>query len=152
MSLRILLALATLKDLRVFAWDVDSAYLHGRIDNDIYISFPDGYSKLGRVGKVNKVLYGLLEATCVWREDLEEKLKTLGFTAIDTHVDGGTGIFSSEEEELKLKADIQRFYKIKEKDTSRLFKVLGIQQKILNRGQSNYHNPNISTLYSSGST
>src|SRR5882724_9234832 len=27
-SLRILLALATLKDMRIFAWDVDSAYLH----------------------------------------------------------------------------------------------------------------------------
>ena len=49
-----------------------------------------------------------------------------GITAIDTHVDDGTGICSSEEEELKLKADIQRFYKIKEKDTSKPFKVHGI--------------------------
>ena len=31
-SLQLLLALAALKDLRVFTWDVDSAYLHGKID------------------------------------------------------------------------------------------------------------------------
>jgi len=46
-----------------------------------------------------------------------------GFTAIDTHVNDGTGICSSEEEESRLKAGIQKFYKIKEKDTSKPFKV-----------------------------
>jgi len=89
------------------------------------------------------VLYGLLEAAQVWHKDLEEKLKTLGFSllesnpgvflrkskkgiiAIDTHVDDGTGICSSEEE-LDLKTGIQKFYKIKEKDTSKPFKVLGL--------------------------
>src|SRR5882724_5425087 len=106
-SLRLLLALAALKDLRVFTWDVDSAYLHGKIDHEIHIKLPDGYNKLGKVGKLNKALYGLPEAACVWREDLKEKLKTLGYvplesdtgiSAIDTHVDNGTGICSSEEE------------------------------------------------------
>jgi len=42
------------------------------------------------------------------------------------HVNNGTGICSSEEEEFNLKAGIQKFYKIKEKDTSKPFKVLGI--------------------------
>jgi len=60
-SLRLLLALAALKDLRVFAWDVNSAYLHGKIDHDIYVAFPGGYGKPGKVGKLNKALYGLLE-------------------------------------------------------------------------------------------
>jgi len=45
--------------------------------------------------------------------------------AIDMHVDNGTRICSSEEE-LDLKASIQKFYMIKEKDTSKPFKVLGI--------------------------
>ena len=45
---------------------------------------------------------------------------------VDTHMDDGMGICSSEEEESKLKARIQKFYKIKEKDTSKPFKVLGI--------------------------
>jgi len=38
-----------------------------------------------------------------------------GIIAIDTHVDNGTGICLSEEEEDELKASIQEFYKIKEK-------------------------------------
>src|SRR5882724_803182 len=143
-SLRILLALVTMKNLRIFAWDVDSAYLHGKIDHDIFIKLPKGYKKPNKVGKLNKALYGLPEAARVWCEDLEAKLKTLGFsplgsdtgafisktqtsfTAIDTHVDDRMGICSSEEEESQIKSGIQRFYKIKEKDTSKLFKVLGI--------------------------
>jgi len=48
-----------------------------------------------------------------------------GFAAIDTHVDDGTGICLSEEE-TRIKSGIQNFYKIKEKDTSKPFKVLGI--------------------------
>jgi len=138
------LALATLRDLHIFAWDIDSAYLHGKMDHDLYINLPDGYNIPGRVGKLNKALYGLPEAAHIWHEDLEEKLKSLGFsplesdpgvflhksdkgiTAIDMHVDDRTGICSSEEEELDLKAGIQKFYKLKEKDTSKPFKVLGM--------------------------
>ena len=46
--------------------------------------------------------------------------------AMDTHVDDGTGICLSEGEDSKLKDSIQKFYKIKEKDTTKPFKVLGI--------------------------
>jgi len=143
-SLQILLVLVTIKDMRIFAWGVNSAYLHGKLNHNIYIEFPDGYGKPGKVSKLNKALYGLPQAARVWCEDLEDKLKLLGFsplgcdtgvflnksptsfTAIDTHVDDGTGIFSSEEEEVSLKVRIQKFYKIKEKDTSKPFKVLSI--------------------------
>jgi len=114
------------------------------MDHDLYINLPDGYSKQGKVRKLNKALYGLPEAARVWHEDLEEKLNTLGFSplesdpgvflcksnkgiiAINMHIDDGTGICSSKEEELELKAGIQKFYKIKEKESSKPFKVLGI--------------------------
>ena len=49
-----------------------------------------------------------------------------GMTVIDTHINNGTGICSSKEEELYVKTGMQKFYKIKEKDTSKPFKVLGI--------------------------
>ena len=105
----------TIRDLRIFAWDVDSAYLHGKLDHNIYITFPDGYDRPGKVAKLNKALYGLPEAARIWRKDLEDKLRSLGFaplgsdwgvflwksaagiTAIDTHVDDGMGICLSEE-------------------------------------------------------
>ena len=117
------------------------------MDHELYINLPDGYDKLGKVGKLNKALYGLPEEACIWHEDLEEKLNSLGFSplesdpgvflcnsdkgiiAIDMHIDDGMGICLSEEEELDLKANIQKFYKLKEKDTSKPFKVLGILVK-----------------------
>ena len=88
-SLRILLMLATLKDLHIFAWDVDSAYLHGRINHDVYIRLPDGYQKPRKVSKLNKPLYGLPEAAHAWCEDFEEKLRLLGFTPLRSD----TGVF-----------------------------------------------------------
>jgi len=42
------------------------------------------------------------------------------------HMDNGTGICLSKEEESRLKAGIQKIYKIEEKDTSKPFKVLSI--------------------------
>jgi len=63
---------------------------------------------------------------------------------IDTHIDDSMGICSSEEEELRLTPIIKRFYKIKEKDTSKPFKVLGIlvtrdtHQGTLNLSQAKY--------------
>jgi len=70
--------------MRIFAWDVDSAYLHGKMDHDLYNNLPDGYSKQGKVRKLNKALYGLPEAARVWHEDLEEKLNTLGFSPLES--------------------------------------------------------------------
>jgi len=61
------------------------------------------------------------------------------------HVDDGTGTCLSEEE-LDLKAGIQKFYKIKEKDTTKPFKVLGIlvtrdtHEGMLKISQSEYMN------------
>jgi len=60
-SLWILLALATIKNMRIFTWDVDSTYLHGKIEHNIYVALPNGYEKPGKVGKLNKALYGLPE-------------------------------------------------------------------------------------------
>jgi len=56
-------SLTTIKDMRIFTWDINSAYLHDKINHNIYINFPDGYGKPGKVGKLNKALYGLPEAT-----------------------------------------------------------------------------------------
>jgi len=49
------MALAALKTAYLRG-DVDSAYLHGNLDHDIYIALPDGYRKPEKVGKLNKAL------------------------------------------------------------------------------------------------
>ena len=83
------MAFTTLKDMQVFAWDVDSAYLHGRIDYDVYVTLPDGYGKPGKAGWLNKAIYGLPEAMRVRHEGLEMNLKELGFVPLGSV----TGVF-----------------------------------------------------------
>ena len=54
-SLQTLLALATLNDLSIFTWEVDSTYLHRKIDHDLYIMFPNGYGRPGKVAKQRRI-------------------------------------------------------------------------------------------------
>jgi len=61
-SLQLLLALVALEDLQLFSWDIDMAHLHSKIDHDIYIELRDSYSRLGKIGKLKKALYSLLQA------------------------------------------------------------------------------------------
>jgi len=68
------MGLAALKDLCIFAWDINSAYLHGKINHDIYISFPEGYRKPSKVGKLNKALWltrGGTSMAQVFREETQ---------------------------------------------------------------------------------
>ena len=57
--------------------------------HDVYVAFPDGYRKPGKVGKLNKALYGLPEAAWVWCENLEVNLKGLGIRPLGSN----TGVF-----------------------------------------------------------
>jgi len=50
-SLQLLLALTTLKDLSIFAWDMDSAYLHGKMDHDLYTSTSQMDKQTGQGGQ-----------------------------------------------------------------------------------------------------
>jgi len=61
---------------------VDSAYLHGKIDHDIFIKLPERYEKPNKVGKLNKALYGLPEAVRVWRKDLESNSRHWSDTGV----------------------------------------------------------------------
>jgi len=78
-SLRILLTLATMEECENICLGHGVSLPTWQDYHDIYLNFPDGYEKLGKVGKLNKAIYGLPEATQVWHEDLEEMLKSCGF-------------------------------------------------------------------------
>ncbi|GAA5891813.1 hypothetical protein JCM16303_005360, partial [Sporobolomyces ruberrimus] len=62
-SIRVLLALAARNNLLVHQANVDKAYLHGALDQEIYMQVPegiDGYD--GKVLKLDRALYGLKQA------------------------------------------------------------------------------------------
>ena len=62
--------------------DVKSAYLHGRLQEDIYMEQPRGFVQPGKeklVCKLERSLYGLKQAAKVWNETINGILKELGF-------------------------------------------------------------------------
>lgn len=64
-SLRFLLALATIYDYHIHQMDVITAFLHGVLREEIFISQPEAYIKPGNESKVCRLLkslYGLKQA------------------------------------------------------------------------------------------
>jgi hypothetical protein len=64
--------------------DVQNAFLHGLLEEKVYMKQPPGYedkSKFNYVCKLDKALYGLKQAPRVWYSRLSSKLQSLGFTS-----------------------------------------------------------------------
>ncbi|CAB4002241.1 Hypothetical predicted protein [Paramuricea clavata] len=83
-SFRILLATAARKDLYLGQMDVKSAYLHSKIEEEIYLEQPEGFVKKANSGqklvcKLNKSIYGLKQAAKNWYEALTSLLLKKGF-------------------------------------------------------------------------
>ncbi|KAL0423871.1 UNVERIFIED_CONTAM: hypothetical protein Sradi_0921900 [Sesamum radiatum] len=56
---RILLFVASAKNWPIHQLDINNAFLHGFLDEDIYMTPPEGYSvALGQVCKLKRSLYG----------------------------------------------------------------------------------------------
>jgi hypothetical protein len=63
--------------------DVKSAFLNGKLLEDVYVELPPGFVVKGQEYKVLhliKALYGLRQAPRAWYSKLDESLIKLGFT------------------------------------------------------------------------
>lgn len=81
-TVRLILALAAYNDWEVHHLDVKSAFLHGELKEEVYVSQPEGFVKPeneGKVYKLSKALYGLRQAPRAWNVKLDHTLKSLGF-------------------------------------------------------------------------
>lgn len=79
-SIRTLLALAASEDLHIQQFDVKTAFLHGKLKEELYLQLPEGlWSQEKRVVRVNKALYGLKQAPNCWNHRFDEFLKTFNF-------------------------------------------------------------------------
>ncbi|GJQ82333.1 hypothetical protein Trydic_g406 [Trypoxylus dichotomus] len=72
--------------------DVKSAFLHGKVDEDIYMNVPDGSEdSVGRVCKPSKALYGLKQSPYCWNKRFDEfaekernsEIELVGFADVD---------------------------------------------------------------------
>ncbi|KAI7703162.1 hypothetical protein KC353_g14273 [Hortaea werneckii] len=82
-SFRPIFALAAVHNLEIEQMDVKTAFLHGKIDETIYVKMPTGYGQDGKVCRLNKGLYGLKQAPRMWYETLQSFLETQGFSRME---------------------------------------------------------------------
>ncbi|GJW21982.1 retrovirus-related pol polyprotein from transposon TNT 1-94, partial [Tanacetum coccineum] len=76
-AIRLFLAYASFKDFVVYQMDVKSAFLYGKIEEEVYVCQPLGFKDPDfpdRVYKVEKALYGLHQAPRAWYETLSTYL------------------------------------------------------------------------------
>ena len=74
-TIRLILSHAINHDLPISQSDVESAYLYGKIDRDIYMHQPPGFTiNDSLVCKLNKSLYGLKQSGKIWNSELTDAI------------------------------------------------------------------------------
>ena len=87
-SIRVVLGLAASLDLEIEQLDVKTAFLHGDLQEEIYMQQPEGFKVKGKedyVCKLKKSLYGLKQAPRQWYRKFDSFMGEQGFkkTAMD---------------------------------------------------------------------
>ncbi|PNX95813.1 retrovirus-related Pol polyprotein from transposon TNT 1-94 [Trifolium pratense] len=81
-TIRTVLAIASIQRWHVHQLDVDNAFLHGDLDEDVYMKIPQGLEGIqpNKTCKLIKSLYGLKQASRQWYAKLSHFLTTIGYT------------------------------------------------------------------------
>ncbi|CAL1402003.1 unnamed protein product [Linum trigynum] len=80
-TVRTLLAVAAQQNWPLFQMNAKNAFLHGDLDEDIYMELPPGYTlgAPGQVCKLQQSLYGLKQAPRAWFEKFQSSITGLRF-------------------------------------------------------------------------
>lgn len=81
-TIRIVLTLAVTYKWPIFQLDVNNAFLHGPLQEQVFMKQPPGFvdkTKPGYVCKLVKALYGLRQAPRAWYQELRSCVLGLGF-------------------------------------------------------------------------
>jgi hypothetical protein len=101
-TIRTILSIAVSREWSLHQLDVQNTFLHGFLEEEVYMKQPPGYedkSRFNYVCKLDKTLYGLKQAPRAWYSRLSSKLQSLGFilskadTSLFFYNKGGTSIF-----------------------------------------------------------
>ena len=82
-SFRLLIAKSVQQGLEMHHVDVNTGFLNGTLEEEVYLRQPKGFVKEGEqnlVCKLKKSLYGLKQSPRCWNMTLDAHLKTMGFT------------------------------------------------------------------------
>jgi hypothetical protein len=85
--IRVILSLAVSRGWMIRQLDVQNAFLHGYLEEEVYMRQPSGYEDKNQshyVCRLDKSLYGLKQASRAWYARLSAKLLQLGFKVSKT--------------------------------------------------------------------
>ena len=79
-SVRIMLAIATFDE--IWQMDVKTAFLNGFLKEELYMMQPEGFvdpKGANKVSKLQRSIYGLVQASQIWNIYFDKVIKTYGF-------------------------------------------------------------------------
>ncbi|KAI3723297.1 hypothetical protein L2E82_34775 [Cichorium intybus] len=82
-SIRIMLAIAAFHDYEIWQMDVKTAFLNGKLTEDVYMNQPEGFVDAkypNKVCKLERSIYGLKQASRSWNLCFHEKVKEFVFS------------------------------------------------------------------------
>ena len=86
-TIRVLLSLAANLDWPLHQFDVKNAFLHGNLEEEIYMDIPPGYEYLERrpmVCKLKRSLYGLKQSPRAWFGRFSNAMRSYGYKQSDS--------------------------------------------------------------------
>ncbi|KAK8593425.1 hypothetical protein V6N12_045507 [Hibiscus sabdariffa] len=81
-SIRILLAIVAFHDYEIWQMDVKTAFLNGKLEEDVYMTQPGGFvtpENAGKLCKLQRSIYGLKQASRSWNLRFNDAIKEFGF-------------------------------------------------------------------------
>ena len=82
-SIKVVLALVAHQDLKLEQLDVKTAFLHGNLEEEIFVEQPEGFKKPGTenlVYRLKKSLYGLKQSPRQWYKRFDSYMIQIGYT------------------------------------------------------------------------
>ncbi|KAE8977617.1 hypothetical protein PR002_g24958 [Phytophthora rubi] len=90
-----MLAKCSAEGMEIEQCDVDTAFLYGKLEEEIYMELPEGLRELLELAEAEgkddvvcmllQCLYGLKQASRVWNETIDKHLKSMGFEPADAN-------------------------------------------------------------------
>ncbi|GKB49316.1 retrovirus-related pol polyprotein from transposon TNT 1-94 [Tanacetum coccineum] len=146
-TIRVVLAMCVTYDLHLEQLDVKTAFLHGNLEEEIYMLQPEGFKQKGKenlVYKLNKSLYDLKQAPRCWYKRFDSFIMSLEYNRLHAdlcayfkrfenddfiilllYVDDMLAAGPNKDRINKLKAQLAREFEMK--DTGPTNKILGMQ-------------------------